>query len=788
MKKTLCSLLFVALAGASAFANAGNPLQSDAPLKARAAMQKPQLLFIENNGQVADDQGRLHPEILFTAQAGGTSIFVTGTSIHYVFRQHGQEEKGMSEATGLAAHDPLHESQFAPGSLHHFRVDLVGANPNAQLIKGKAQAYYENHYQAHCPQGITAKSFERFTLKNIYPGVDWVVYSTGQGMKYDFVAQDARLASQIKLKVSDAEAGINAAGELVMMTPLGYIKEQKPVSYQNGREVATRFTRQGANTFGFALSGASAGAVVVDPTVLWATYAGGNGDDWSTDVAVDGSGNILLSGYCESNDFPVANAFQATYGGGSNDALAVKYDADGQKMWATYFGGTADDRAWTIALAADSTVFMGGHTYSADLPMVGGSTTTRNGASDGFLIKLNKEGAAVWSRFFGETGTESIHSIEVGPVTGKLIIAGLSSSSNLATAGASQATNMGGTDAFLSGLDTTGTGNWCTYLGGTANESYVELAVDSMEHFYLAGSTYSSNFPDNRGGSTNGGSNAYVAAYDSAGQFQWSTIFGGQSDDFGRKVTANSTGIYVTGWSQSNDMTTSTGMQTALGGTLDAFVAAFSLSGQRTWSTYLGGSGAEEGHGITLDDDGNVIVTGFSSSGNFPATTGGQASTNGLDDVFLAKFSPSGQTLFAGLFGSTIDDSPRAVVATGGKIYINGWSNSPALATPGSAQPTHGGGANDAFLMVIDDAIASSTKALKTAEISLFPNPAHHSLNLSGLGADARISLVNSLGQQVLSSRASHNALLDLKGLPVGIYTLRLTQGGQTSQHRLVIE
>jgi hypothetical protein len=216
-------------------------------------------------------------------------------------------------------------------STHRFTLELVGANPKPKLVKQEQNLYYENYYLAHCPNGVVAHSYEKFTLKGVYPGVDWVIYSSGQGLKYDFLLAKGSDASKIRLKVKDADASLNSEGDLVMNTSLGKVIEDKPVSFQEGRKLETSFKELGNQTFGFEVNANANQALTIDPSVAWATFYGDSGDDWGQSCATDASGNVYLAGSTSSTNFPIAAAFQGTLVG-NYDAFLVKFNSSGSRI------------------------------------------------------------------------------------------------------------------------------------------------------------------------------------------------------------------------------------------------------------------------------------------------------------------------------------------------------------------------------------------------------------------------------------------------------------------------
>lgn len=148
------------------------------------------VLFLENKGQMIDDQGALVPQVLFKAKGNGIDFYLTNKGLTYVFYKIDEVEDPTPDALET---DPNSVTDPVRPTINKFRLDmeLIGANINAEVIKENPTGFRANYYLSHCPQGITGvKEYQRITLKNIYPNIDWVLYSDRNNelsVKYDFV-------------------------------------------------------------------------------------------------------------------------------------------------------------------------------------------------------------------------------------------------------------------------------------------------------------------------------------------------------------------------------------------------------------------------------------------------------------------------------------------------------------------------------------------------------------------------------------------------------------------------
>ncbi len=168
---------------------------------------------------------------------------------------------------------------------------------------------------------------------------------------------------------------------------------------------------------------------------------------------------------------------------------------------------------------------------------------------------------------------------------------------------------------------------------------------------------------------------------DGNGNQLYGTYLGGSGDDFPYSMTVDSAGnLYATGQTASTNLSTTAGVfQQAAGGGLDAFVAKYNASGSLAWLTYLGGSGDDEANGIAVDASGSTVVTGGTTSTNFPTATPYQpANAGGARDMFVTRLSADGSKLaWSTYLGGSADELGNAIALdNSGNVYIGGTTTS----------------------------------------------------------------------------------------------------------------
>jgi hypothetical protein len=260
-------------------------------------------------------------------------------------------------------------------------------------------------------------------------------------------------------------------------------------------------------------------------TTVYSTYLGGASEDHGAGIAVDSSGDAYITRYTNSSNFPTRNPFQSALGGGTCgaslcfDAFVSKLNATGSALvYSTYFGGSGGDYGYGIALDQEGDTFFAGLTTSTDLPVTSGALQTAGGGThySSFVSKLNPDGSApVFSTYLGGSANVTGYGIAVDSL-GNSYVAGLAEVSGLSTASPLQPASGGFNDAFVAKLNAAGSALiFATYLGGSGNDVGQSVAADSSGNVYVAGGTFSADFPVTAGAfqTTFGGGayNAFVA-------------------------------------------------------------------------------------------------------------------------------------------------------------------------------------------------------------------------------------------------------------------------------------
>lgn len=382
----------------------------------------------------------------------------------------------------------------------------------------------------------------------------------------------------------------------------------------------------------------------------WGTYYGANNNDYGESCCIDVSGNVYMSGFTNSNNnISTVGAHQTAFGGGTYDALFVKFNSSGLRQWATYYGATGDERGFSICCDNSGNIYLAGSASSTINIATPGThqTTYGGGVADGYVAKFNSSGVRQWGTYYGGSLVEQANECCVD-ASGNVYLAGFTGSlNNISSTGAHQTTLGGNWDAFLVQFNSSGIRQWGTFYGGSAYDTGYSCSTDASGNVYLAGNTGSSNNISTTGAHQlnygGGVSDAFIIQFDGGGTRQWGTYYGGATDDQVLSCACDATGnVYLAGWTKSTNNISSAGAHQFFygGGTWDAFLARFNSSGSRIWGTYYGGNIEDHAESCSVDPSGDVYLFGWTNSPNNISTPGAHQTTVSpvSYDAFLVKF------------------------------------------------------------------------------------------------------------------------------------------------------
>lgn len=663
--------------------------------------------FIQNAGQLRDQNNLPASHVRFTRQVSANcqvQLRTTGFSYEFfdatLFKKPSQANKN---EIFLSSKNEIISNRLD--------IDFINANGLIQIVpKNKISGvhyYFNNQYSR-------ANEYEEVLYQEIYPGIDvqfLIPKNATDILKYNFIVHPGADLTKIKLKINGAKASLGK-GDLKINLGQKVISESIPLSfYAEDQQLADLHFALSADTLQFAGSYNSSKTLIIDPVsnLVWSTYHGGTGVDVSLALRIDAQNNLYTTGYTASpGNIATTGAFQNVITG-SLDVFLTKFSPAGQKLWSTYFGGTAVDIAYAMHVKPDGTVYLAGATNSSVGLVTAGAhqQVYGGGVNDILIAAFSNSGQRLWSTYYGGAGHDIAEAITCD-AGGNILFSGhTESSSGIATPAAFQSTYNFNYDVCLVKLTPSGQRLWGTYYGDSGTDETYAICTGAQNQVYITGGTTSisdiatsgvhQQFPG-------GAVDAFLACFDSTGTTRnWATYFGGSANDAGTALTISNGTLFLGGNTSSTNNIASPGAQQTSPLSYDeTFVSAFSTSGQRIWATYFGGEDTEYIFDLIADQDSQILVCGASNSTMNISTSGAwqaSLSTVGIYDAFFARYNKDGLRQFSSYFGGEGNDQAHGIaIDNAGKIYLAGQTTSTAgISTPNVIQLQNNGN-GDAFL------------------------------------------------------------------------------------------
>jgi uncharacterized repeat protein (TIGR01451 family) len=678
--------------------------QRDAQVRAHSLLSGLPLRFEPNQGQ-----GNLDPadsRARFVARGPGFGLFLgyKGATLTLLSRDRSRQN---SAARADVVEMKLSGANQAP--------TLTGLN----LLPGKSNYLLGNepkNWRTRVPQ------YARVRYESVYPGIDLVFYGDQGQLEYDFQVRPGADPAQAELEFRGADEVQLQDGALVIRTGQGSVALQAPRVYQEiageKRSVDGKFVLRGANRAGFAIGSYDRSReLIIDPILTFSTYFGGIGDERTTSVAVDGTGNIYLAGSTTSADLPTTLGTTLT-GAGPNVYVAKITPPHGSPAasldYVTYLGGNGQDIPAGIKVDGAGQAYLAGTTTSSNFPTTAQAyqpnvAPANVGKQHVFVTQLPADATApLYSTYLSGNGDDVATGMTIN-AGGQVFVTGTTTSAETSTSDQFPASHVpqrvpfqssskaapGLPQFFVSEVDPlaqhSGSILYSTYFGGGTYGGAAPIAigggiaVDTANNVYFTGTT----------------------SYIFAGCANCSTTDFPILNAFQPCLDTAPPSSVVTSPSCSNTTAAES----------DAFVAKLNLNpnvpqgSQLVWSTYLGGTGKDSSTGVAVDSGAaNVYVVGTTNSSdiasnitslttsqsfqrcldtplNPPAGTACTAPSSPADDAFVARLSnPAASTTasstnvsltyFSYLGGSDADAGTAITVDSGSGAVVTGSTHS----------------------------------------------------------------------------------------------------------------
>jgi len=398
-------------------------------------------------------------------------------------------------------------------------------------------------------------------------------------------------------------------------------------------------------------------------SLKWATYFGGANEDQITGIAYSSKEkSVFVTGYTQSNSNIATSGVHQTNNAGGTDAFLAKFNAGGNLTWCTYFGGSSNDRFFSLAVTDSTIVAVGLTESSSGIATTGAYQTSYAGSGDGMIAEFYQNGKLKQATYHGGSNYDELIAVDLNKYP-TFLVAGNTESSGLGTGFTHSSSINGKTDGFISQFENFKTLDWCTYYGGSQDDEIYCMSLNPNNEVVVTGSTNSA-----------------------------------------------------------SGISTSSSYQSAYGGSGDGFIALFdSDDGTLNYATYFGDAGSDFITSHHVDYRGNIAILGATESNSNIATSGAlQTSRNGLVEGFIAKFSSSFSLWWSSYLGESLDDNFQSLSYNWLNNYVaSGNSASSSLATTGAYQTSNNGN-NDGLVMLLTDCPTNITYSISKKDVICF--------------------------------------------------------------------
>lgn len=569
------------------------------------------------------NQGQWDDQVLFRAQGGGALMWFTQTGV--VHDMIGEVE---------ASQPKVLSDELEPGAkrLPEYRRDIIetrfeGANQTAIVVGLEEAVTKFNFFLGNDPNrwATDVPSYTGITYQDVYPNIDLRYFDNAGKVEYEFVCRAGADPSVIRMTHVDVSSvGVTAEGDLaVQKGEVGFVERGLKVFAEEGgvhRTVDAGYDVSGSTVSFLVEAGVSRSeTLVIDPVIEYSGFLSAAGNDSLAAVAVRNDAHVFTVGSTVNGGFPLVNAYDASHNG-LLDVTITEISADGKAfLSSTYIGGSQDDVGTDIA-ELNENVYVCGHTGSSDFPAVGQGIPQHSGAADAFALRL-------------EPGAGVLH--------------------------------------------------YSTYLGGGFHDEAHGIKVLSSGAVYVAGHTYSPDFPVDPDGfqtALQSAPDAFVVRLADLGWIQGSTFFGGSGYDAARGVAVDiDERVYITGGTQSPDLPLLNPVMTFVF-ERESFVARLEGTlNTLSYATYLSGGDWEEAQAIDVDAFDRAYVCGWimeagSPSTDFPLVKAFDTTQEGFTEGFLTVLNSAGNSIeYSTFYGGNDEDYPLSVAVDENlSVYLTG--------------------------------------------------------------------------------------------------------------------
>lgn len=505
---------------------------------------------------------------------------------------------------------------------------------------------------------------------------------------------------------------------------------------QSNRRIVRRAGAVSAVVVAFTSIFAMSSTQAWTPTTPQVTVSafGGVEADMVTDTALDSLGNIYAVGFFQgTSDVNPGPTTTNLVSGGDTDIFVMKLDSSGDLVWAHGFGASGADQANSVSVDSSGNVYVTGY-FSGTVDFNPSPSTTSNlvtaGAWDAFVLKLSSTGAFAWAESFGSaSGNDSGTAIAVDS-SGNPVVSGFFTGTvdfDPHPGSAASLTASTGRIFIVKLMSSGGASLMARNVGGSSNDESSSIAVDSSGAIYVVGHFQGSKDFDPSGATqlltSAGSTDAFMIKLSIAGALVWAQQIGSSSADLARSVALDSSGnVTLSGdFRDTVDFNPDASgiFNLTAAGVSDAFVVQLGSNGSFRWARHIGGTNIEQGQSITLDNSGNVYLTGRFHGSNVdfdPGPAANTLSSVGGADVYVLKLDMLGLFAWVKKFGSFGTDEGISIATdSSGNVFVAGRFELTVAFDPDGSSPTIASSGNtDSFIAKMTSSGATAVTAAPT--------------------------------------------------------------------------
>ncbi len=559
--------------------------------------------------------------------------------------------------------------------------------------------------------------------------------------------------------------------------------------------------------------------------LVWAKSIGGINNDFAYGIAIDGSGNVITTGFFAGIvDFDPNASVSNLNSALASGVFVLKLDASGNFVWASAMYGNSYAYGQSVEVDATGNAYVAG-LYSGVIDFDPGpsvSNLTVTGSSDLFVAKLDAAGSLVWVKSVGGSSLESANDIDVDAL-GNVYTTGHFNGTVDFDPGASSYTlsSQGANDVYISKWNSSGNFLWTVAFGSSTNDSGAGMDVDNLGNVYATGSFNGTvDFDPSVATYTlasNGNSDSFISKFSATGSFLWAHQIGGASNDLGTSLVLDAfKNVYTSGKFQGtvdfDPSVNSYTLASATAGSSDAFISKLDSLGNSAWAVGIGGSGNDVSNAITIGPLCAIHTGGsFASTADMdPSTATVSLVSAGNSDAYVHKMgqciAPASPTNVTALANLTVCIGNTTTLSVASTATVNWYAT--LISTTSIASGTNyvtaflGAGTYTYYAEAETCTLSAQRTPVSFSVIGcitgvtayeneirfmdVYPNPAHDQLHLklNGVQTPVWVQVIDALGQTVKQFDVTEtSSIIDTHELNNGLYFLKVKQDNQ--QHIL---